>query len=207
MPDSPRLTRGLQDLAHEFVSCLAAAQEMQNSKHETPVNHLIQDAFLVHYRALREFFRGSEDKDNVQAVHCVDCVAWNLAPFQSRCGIEVAINKCLSHLTYSRDPELPDTEMTISWDGPSHLVGAVRVLLEAWGKFTDHILPDLKQAFQHELEKKAGEYRLDIEAFKRDYEIRARRLRHRADDLPRAFLCPIARKKRGLHRATGGRIL
>jgi hypothetical protein len=204
-PKTPQLTRGLLDLAHEFVSCLAAAQEMLDPRHKSPVNHLMQDAFLAHYRALREFFRGGSPKrgpvtngpgerraDNVWAIDYIDSVTWDPEPFDKTCGIEVAINKCLSHLTYSRDPALPDTELTIGWDGSLHLVGAVRALLVAWDEFSAHIRHEFAPEFRHRFDTRAEEYKLDLPTFRRDYESRARRLGHRMDDLPNAFLSPVA---------------
>ena len=54
-PTDEQKLSALDHMAWEYVSLLAAAQQMAED-HRPPINHLVQDAYLVHLRNMAEFF-------------------------------------------------------------------------------------------------------------------------------------------------------
>lgn len=55
-PCREEIKRASKDVAWEYATLLGSALEMANA-HGSPMNHLIQEAFLAHVRNLAEFFR------------------------------------------------------------------------------------------------------------------------------------------------------
>jgi hypothetical protein len=112
--------------------------------------HLVEQAFLVHVRSLAEFFREGVDKfgqgpspaqrnnDNIRAVDFCDEVRWCKKPFGKDTKLIRAINKTLSHMTYSRRLE---TEIDVVFDGHFHVHGTVKLISRTWRAFLDSVSP------------------------------------------------------------------
>ena len=109
-----------KDVAWEYAALLGAALEMAEGSHTEPVNHEVQESFLVHVRNLAVFFRTGvkEFKQNPSVrvrrrendIYAVDfclSVLWDETPFSKDKKLMIAINKTLSHMTYSRDRAAP----------------------------------------------------------------------------------------------------
>ena len=133
-----------KDVAWEYASLLGAAVEMA-AGHTEPVNHEVQESFLLHVRNLAVFFRSgvNEFKRNPLAlvprgendIYAVDfCVSvlWNEAPLLKRTKLMIAVNKTLSHMTYSRDRATPGH---VHFEGYEHVHGTVKLMRRTWGDF------------------------------------------------------------------------
>ena len=131
----------------------AAALEMAKGP-ESPINHLVQEAFLVHVRSLAEFFRSgvSEFKktptlvprsdDNIYAIDFCHSVQWSEKPFGRNTQLIRAINKTLSHMTYSRDLTSGVSEIHLAFDGYLHVHGTVKLIRLTWEQFLQSMKPE-----------------------------------------------------------------
>jgi hypothetical protein len=175
-PDDDQIKRASKDVAWEYDTMLAAALEMTNA-HGSPMNHLVQEAFLAHVRNLAEFFRkGIEafkkaqapperSQDNIYAVDFCCSVGWKPENFGKDKELIKAINKTLSHMTYSRDRA---SESHAHFEGHSHLHGTVELMRQTWGDFMKSVKPqflhpenpeDIHLLAQPSHEKLGGEVR------------------------------------------------
>lgn len=105
-------------------------------------------------RNLAEFFREgvpafrkapvppSRDRDNIYAVDFCFALGWHPKPFAHDRELIKAINKTLSHMTYSRD-RAAKTHAQV--EGHSHLHGTVKLLRQTWGDFLKSIRPEFLQ--------------------------------------------------------------
>jgi hypothetical protein len=145
-PTDSQIKGASEHVAWEYDIMLAAALEMANN-HGSPINHLVQEAFLVHVRSLAEFFSGpnpqkKRDKDNIYAVDLCHSVGWKPERLAKSTNLIKAINKTLSHMTYSRDRA---SESHAHFEGHSHLHGTVKLMRQTWRDF----LKCLRREFLH----------------------------------------------------------
>ena len=139
-PTTDHVERATEHVAWEYVATLAAAREMARG-HDSPINHEIQEAFLVHVRNLAEFFckrvrefqllpnqlvPRTEQRDNIYAVDFCSAVTWDPAPLEADTKLRRAIDKTLSHLTYSRD--LQGAQLDRAFEGHYHVHGTVKLM-------------------------------------------------------------------------------
>ena len=164
-PAPGQLPDAIKHVVYVYVATLAAALQM-TKPHASPVNVLIQDAFLTHLRALMEFFRVKEPAerraDNILAVDFRYPMAWDAMEFGPKSKLSVAVNKTLSHLTYSRD-KLPKP-----WDGPRNLHGTVRLFRCTWEEFlasVKFVNSNHGLEFEVQLGEQAVGWRLRLEDF------------------------------------------
>ncbi len=132
-----------EHVAWEYVMLLGSALEM-TKPHDSPTRHFIQEAFLGHVRNLAEFFREGvaefkkeqkppeRPRDNIYAVDFCHSVGWQPEAFGYDKNLIKAVNKTLSHMTYSRDPA---SMSHACFDGPTHLHGTVELMRRTWGEF------------------------------------------------------------------------
>ena len=173
-PDDGQIKSASKDVAWEYGTMLAAALEMANA-HGSPINHLVQEAFLAHVRNLAEFFRdGIQEFEKVQAppersrdkIWAVDfclSVGWKPENFSKDRKLIKAINKTLSHMTYSRDRA---SESHAHFEGYSHLHGTVKLMRQTWGDFLKSVNPQ----FLHPENPKDIRYWLNYHT--RDWEVK-----------------------------------
>lgn len=133
----------------------AAALEMAKD-HTPPVNHLVQEAFLVHVRSLAEFFHSKVEEfrndpsriverkeDNIFAVDFCGSVLWSEKPFCGNTHLMKAINKTLSHMTYSRNLTSSGvSEIDLPFDGWKHVHGTVNLIRRTWDNFLQSVKPE-----------------------------------------------------------------
>jgi len=149
-PPPDEIRKATKDVAWEYAAMLAAAVEMTKGSWEgwcSPINHLVQEAFLVHVRNLAEFFGQPRNKGYIYAVdfYAVDfCDGWNPKKFPQGKLIR-AINTTLAHMQYSRDRA---SRSHVHFEGYEHLDGTVKLMRKTWTDFMKCVEP---------------EYRLDIE--------------------------------------------
>lgn len=151
-PSPDQITRASRDVAWEYTCLLSAALEMTNPRHASPLNHLVQEAFLGHLRNLAEFFREGVPefkktrkppgrlRDNIYAVDFCQSVGWQTEGFAHDRNLVKAINKTLSHMTYSRDSASTSHACFV---GPTHLHGTVKLMRQTWKSFLASMRPDL----------------------------------------------------------------
>ena len=117
IPTKQQVHDALKHVAWEYTSLLAAV--LPPMAYDTPTNHQMQESFLLHLRNLAEFFyEGVAEfrtnpagalgplprrNDNIHAVDFCRRVMWDEKPFHKDSKLRRAINKTLSHMTYSRD--------------------------------------------------------------------------------------------------------
>lgn len=152
-PSDDDIKKASKDVAWEYVALLGAALEMANA-HGEPINHLVQEAFLAHVRNLAEFFRGGvpafqidqtppeRAQDNVYAVDFCLSVGWKPEPFSYDKTLIRAINKTLSHMTYSRDR---GSKSHAHFDGCEHVHGTVKLMRQTWKEFLKSVRPQFLQ--------------------------------------------------------------
>src|ERR1700694_3298786 len=152
---------GLEHVTYEYVSMLAGAWEMTQPRHTLPVSVLLQDATLTHIRTLAEFFSHRNPLGLQPTIDCdrpdlrggFYCASIGWAP-QNRArpsSLMRAIDKCVAHLSLARMVGDPRFGLDTPWDGPSHLHGTVRLMLDTWEGFEKSILPEFQPALASHL--------------------------------------------------------
>ena len=149
-PQSDQIKSASKDVAWEYVTMLGAALEMAMDPHP-PINHLVQEAFLSHVRNLAEFFtKGvgefkktqtppARQDDTIYAVDFCSSIGWNRKPFGYNKELIRAINKTLSHMTYSRDKA---SKTHSYFEGYLHVHGTVTLMSRTWDEFVKCIKPE-----------------------------------------------------------------
>jgi hypothetical protein len=151
-PNSDQIKRASKDVAWEYVTLLGAALEMAKGS-KAPLNHLVQEAFLVHVRNMAEFFREGVtefEKNNappdragyIYAVDFCDSVGWQWKPFDGGSKLIKVINQSLSHMTYGRDSNVAGH---IHFEGREHVHGIVKLMRNTWGDFLKSVKPQFLQ--------------------------------------------------------------
>ena len=177
----------------EYVSLLAAAQQMAED-HRPPINHLVQEAYLVHLRNLAEFFdKGvtafkenqgvppARDRDNIYAVDLCRSVKWDAKPFSPKTRLRRAIDKTLSHMTYSRDLSSGFSEIGVAFHGPSHVHGTLMLVRRAWEKFLDSLDPQYTESVAQWLDTHAEHMGVSLGSFYTQFDQKAKHWQHCAD--------------------------
>jgi hypothetical protein len=152
-PNPDEIKSASKDVAWEYVTLLGAALEMAKGP-GPPINHFAQEAFLVHVRNLAEFFREGiqafkkaqappkRPQDNIYAVDFCSSVGWRPEAFGCDRTLIKAINKTLSHMTYSRDSA---SKSHARFEGYLHLHGTVKLMRETWAEFLKSVKPEFLQ--------------------------------------------------------------
>lgn len=151
-PNSDQTKRASKDVAWEYVTLLGAALEMVKGP-KAPINHLAQEAFLVHVRNLAEFFReGIEEFEKnsappdragyIYAVDFCDFVGWRPEPFDGGSKLIKVINQSLSHMTYGRESTATGH---VQFEGYEHVHGIVKLMRVTWEDFLRSIKPQYLQ--------------------------------------------------------------
>lgn len=152
-PNDYEIQKASKDVAWEYVALLGAALEMANA-HREPINHFAQEAFLAHVRNLGEFFRDGipafqkgqkppeRKQDNIYAVDFCLSVGWKPEPFSYDKTLIPAINKTLSHMTYSRDR---GSKSHAHFEGFLHVHGTVKLMRQTWKDFLKCVKPQFLQ--------------------------------------------------------------
>lgn len=183
-PTDEQIESAPEHVAWEYVSLLAAAKQMARGP-LPPINHQVQEAFLVHVRNLAEFFylgvdqfkkgalRPPRGQDNIYAVDLCSSVSWSEAPFHKDTKLRRAINKTLSHMTYSRDLSLsPGTssEIDTPFDGQYHAHGTVKLKRRTWDEFMKSMRPQHQPELKKWLLKHAGGMCVHLDTFDSEFE-------------------------------------
>lgn len=152
-PSHDQIKSASKDVAWEYATLLGSAREMTKG-HGSPLNHLVQEAFLAHVRNLAEFFREGvsefrkaqtppgRPRDNIYAVDFCLSVGWQPKAFGYDRRLIKAINKTLSHMTYSRDRA---SKSHAHFEGCEHLHGTVTLMRRTWGDFLKSMNPEFLQ--------------------------------------------------------------
>jgi hypothetical protein len=142
-PQAHEIKSATTDVAWEYVMLLGAALEMVKAP-GPPINHMAQEVFLVHARNLAEFFCGGipafkkiqtppdRSRDNIYAVDFCSSVGWNVKALKPDRMLVKAVNKTLSHMTYSRDR---GSKTHAHFEGYLHLHGTVKLFRQTWAGF------------------------------------------------------------------------
>ncbi len=151
LPTPDQIKSASKDVAWEYAALLGAALEMA-AGHEEPLNHEVQESFLTHVRNLAVFFRSGvkefrqnpsapvpRGENDIYAVDFCASVQWDETPFHKKKKLLMAINKTLSHMTYSRDRAATDHA---HFEGYEHVHGTVRLMSRTWGDFMKSLSPD-----------------------------------------------------------------
>jgi len=154
IPTTDQIKNASKDVAWEYAALLGAALEMSQD-HAPPISHEVQESFLVHVRNLAEFFRCGvrefkqnplvrvpRGNDNIYAVDFCVSVKWDETWFGTGEKLIKAINKTLSHMTYSRDLTLGLSEIAFPFDGHLHVHGTVKLMRRTWADFLRSMNPD-----------------------------------------------------------------
>jgi hypothetical protein len=191
VPGQELIAHAPEHVSWEYVSLLAAALEMTNA-HPPPVNHEVQEAFLVHVRNLADFFnRGvgqfrddpstlpARGKDDIYAVDLCTCVKWDETSFDDETQLRHAINKALSPMTYSRDLRAGKSKVGTAFRGPSHAHGTVMLIRRTWDRFVPCLKPQIEVKLRYWLEKHSKDMKLaPLYSFDARYENAVRRWSH-----------------------------
>jgi len=193
IPNEDQIRSAPQHIAWEYVALLAAALPPKEP-HETPVNHQVQESLLLHVRNLAEFFySGTRDfkgtppsrgKDNMYAVDLCSKVGWDAAPLGPDTKLLRALNKTLSHLTYSRVLDSPQSEIDVAFDGPTHVHGTVVLMRKTWDAFMESVWPKYEPLVRSWLQQQADGLKLSLGDFDQNFENAARRWQWRLHETP-----------------------
>jgi hypothetical protein len=171
-PSNDDIKNAPKDIAWEFAAMLAAALEIAKGSFG-PINHQAQEVFLLHVRNLAEFFRGMVGefeaelknahappfprlarelpRDNIYAVDFCSAVLWSPGDFSPHKKLMVAINKTLSHMSYSR------TSGIDPFDGKFHVHGTVTLMRRTWDGFLKALRPEFQVALLNGLHEHTRE--------------------------------------------------
>jgi hypothetical protein len=188
-PTDEQVDGAPEHVAWEYVSLLAAALQMTKG-HLAPVNHQVQESFLVHVRNLAEFLcNGVEEfrknpgtrptrwQDNIFAVDLCSSVQWDDKRLDKDTKLRRAINKTLSHLTYSRDLISGISEIDTAFNGFLHAHGTTRLMRKTWDAFVLHsLLPQYEPALTSWVRKCARDMGVALSEFDARYDIAVRQL-------------------------------
>src|SRR2546425_209688 len=189
-PTNKQIENAPEHIAWEYVALLAAAQQVAEG-HGPPINHQVQEAFLVHLRNLGEFFHQGvaefrknpavlpcRKRDNIYAVDLCSSVSWHEKRFDPKTRLRRAIDKTLSHMTYSRDLSSGSSEISVAFDGRFHVHGTVTLIRRTWDAFLKSLRPEYQANLSHWLAKHAEGMRVSLDNFDDQYEKMARRGAH-----------------------------
>jgi hypothetical protein len=188
-PDNAQIKSACKDVAWEYAALLGAALEMTMG-YGSPMNHIAQEAFLTHVRNLAAFFRdGVKDfkkthvppprhNDDILAVDFCLSVGWKSEPFRNDKRLIRAINKTLSHMTYSRDRGSASHQ---HFEGHEHLHGTVKLMQQTMGDFLNSVRAELRQPQHQEdirfwLTKHTENWRKNYSDLEREIETRVNEL-------------------------------
>jgi hypothetical protein len=145
------LEEAVKHVVHDYVCLVAAGTDLQRpQKH--PFNHYVERAFLVHCRALGEFF---SDRKTVRDNRDLRAQDFTRESFVRSLTIwdhwRDHIDKHLMHLTKSR------VTNKVRWTGGSNkcILEEVRVV---WHEFIGELKDDLQPSFERELNKRTREF-------------------------------------------------
>jgi len=187
-----------KDVAWEYVTLLGSALEMANA-HCSPMNHFVQEAFLAHVRNLAEFFREGvpefkkaqtppeRPRDNIYAVDFCLSVGWQPEAFSHDRRLIKAINKTLSHMTYSRDRA---SKTHAHFEGHEHLHGTVKLMRRTWGDFlksmnSDFLRPKHPQDIPYWLVYHTRNWSVRFSDLESQFEARVKELVRQTEELAR----------------------
>ena len=190
-PSDKQIKSAPEHIAWAYAALLAAAMQMAEG-HSAPINHQVQEAFLVHVRNLSEFFfRGVDEfkkdpsalpkraDDNVYAVDLCSSVKWSEAPFHRDQKLLRAINKTLSHITYSRDLSPGNSsKIDLAFDGSLHAHGTVRLLRKTWIGFMESLRHEFRQDLLGWLNQHADGMKVPLSDFDQEFDRLVRRWPH-----------------------------
>jgi hypothetical protein len=197
-PKDSQIAAAGEDVAWEYLCVHLAALEMTKG-HPHPVNHLVEQAFLVHVRSMAEFFWNgvaafrlspnsapiSRTKDDVYAVDFCSDVRWCERHFgRHKFGdteLIKVINKTLSHMTYSRRL---DREIGDAFVGYLHVDGTVKLMRRTWEKFLESISPRFRrpectQDIEYWIHWHSKEWPLKLPQIESEFERRSQELSQR----------------------------
>jgi len=190
---------GANHAVYEYVAFLSAALKMADvpKPPQLPVNVLLQDAFLAHLRNLSELFHQGvkqfkqhrshpveRPRDDIYAVDFCGAVTWDETPFAPDSRLRKAINKTLSHLTYSRDLNAPRSGIEIAFDGKDHAHGTVKLVMRTWNDFMLGVSPEYRPAVERCLRDQAAGWKLQLDRFEAEFDRRVRRWGWRMNNTP-----------------------
>jgi len=197
LPKKRQVHDALKHVAWEYAALLAAAlraADLLAVAYETPVNHQRQESFLLHLRNLAEFFQeGTAEfrnnpagalgplprgNDNIHAVDFCCKILWDEKPFDPKTKLRRALNKTLSHLTYSRDLNSGTSEIDIAFDGPSHTHGTVLLMRRTWDEFVKSLRVEYQAELTSWLETQAAGLKLSLSTFDDQFDKWARQWPH-----------------------------
>jgi hypothetical protein len=189
-PTKKQLQNAPEHVAWEYVALLAAAQQMAEG-HGPPINHQVQEAFLVHLRNLAEFFHQRvgefrknpavlpcRKRDNIYAVDLCASVSWDEILFDPKTRLRRAIDKTLSHMTYSRDLSSGVSEIDVAFDGQFHLHGTVTLIRRTWDAFLKSLRPEYQADLYRWLAKHSEGMHVSLDTFDDQFENIASRWSH-----------------------------
>ena len=189
-PSEEQKQNAPEHVAWEYVSLLAAAQQMAIG-HGAPLNHQVQEAFLVHLRNLAEFFNKGVNKfkenpvappernrDDIYAVDLCSSVTWDESPFAHSTQLRRSIDKTLSHMTYSRDLKSGSSEITVAFDGQLHLHGTVNLVRRTWEFFLEDLHPQYRDGLLQWLDMHAAGMGVSLNGFYAEFDERAKMWKH-----------------------------
>ena len=166
--------KGLEHVTYEYVSLLAGAWEM-TEPHMLPVNVLLQDATLTHIRTLAEFFSHrtplgiqpaiDSDRPDLRACLYSTSIDWEPKVFVRASNLMQAIDKCVAHLSLARIVGDPRFGLGTPWNGPAHLHGTIRLMLDTWEGFETSILPQFRPALDKHLAKAESKLNCIVSGF------------------------------------------
>jgi hypothetical protein len=189
-PTEKQIQNAPEHIAWEYAAVLVAAREMAQG-HGPPINHQVQEAFLVHVRNLAEFFhQGAAEfrsnpaappcrkRDNIYAVDLCLFVSWDETRFDPQTRLRRAIDKTLSHLTYSRNLSTGSSEIDVAFDGQFHMHGTAKLIRRTWDAFLTSLRPEYYADLSDWLARHAEMMRVPLGNFDDEFEILARRWSH-----------------------------
>jgi hypothetical protein len=192
-PKCDQIKRASKDVAWEYAAMLGAALEMAKGSWEgfcSPMNHFVQEAFLTHVRNLAEFFRKGargfktaqgpppRPRDNIYAVDFCFAVGWQSKPFDYNKKLIKAINKTLSHPTYSRDHA---SQGHVHFEGYEHVHGTVKLMRQTWADFMksvnhEFLQPQCPEDIPYWLAKHTVKWRVEFKDLENEFEKLAHQL-------------------------------
>jgi hypothetical protein len=124
-----------------------------------------------------------ESREGLTTIYAVDfCVSvlWDETPFRNDQKLIIAINKTISHMTYSRDRA---SQGHAHFEGYEHVHGTVKLMRRTWGNFlksanADFMRPCYPEDIEYWLDEHTKSWRVKFSDMENEFERRARTWPH-----------------------------
>lgn len=141
----------VEHIVHDYLYLVAAGTDTQDTTLKHPLNHYAERTFLMHCRALADFFWSNGGKRDLRAEAFTKANFSVSLPTWKK--VRKHINKHLMYLTVGRITNV------IPWTGDLDK-DLLEEFMAAWNKFLNALKPAFRPLFEEEIKRQRGDSRV-----------------------------------------------